>query len=129
MKGAGMRFESMKAALLAALLSAALSGCGSVKLNPLEWWSSGPNEQQPQRLVGATRYQCAGGKELAVRYAPQGQAWAMVLLPEREFRLDAVTAAAGRYSNGRATLDFKGDEVELQENGALLYAACKRVAG
>src|SRR4051812_42670741 len=116
MKGAGMSFKLMMAELLAVLLAALLAGCGSVNLNPIEWWGNGPKEQAPQHLAGATRYQCAGGKELAVRYAPQGQAWAMVLLPERDFRLDAAPAASGRYSNGRATLDTKGDEAELQEN-------------
>ena len=111
--------EMKRAALGMAVML--LAGCS----NPLKWWS-GPEEQASQRLAGATVYQCAGDKQLAVRYAGQGQA--MVLLPEREFRLDQETSASGtRYGNGRTTLLTQGDEARLEEGGSALFADCKRV--
>jgi len=116
-----------------AVLLLALSGCGGVsdiRVNPLEWWS-GPSEQVSQQLAGATRYECAGNKRLAVRYGTPANA-ALVILPDREFRLDAApgaSAGAGaRYTNGRTTLETKGDEVFLEEGGASIFANCKRVS-
>jgi membrane-bound inhibitor of C-type lysozyme len=80
---------------------------------------------EPGEMVGRR----AEGRQLAVRYAGEGQRQAMVILPEREFRLDQVQSATGmRYTNGRTTLLSKGDEVELEEGGSLLYAGCKRAA-
>lgn len=105
------------------LVALLLAGCGS--FNPVKWWSS-IEEQPSQRLAGATVYQCAAGKQLAVRYI-QGQA--MVLYPEREFRLDQVAAGSGvRYTNGRTTLITQGEEAQLEEGGNTLFASCKRAA-
>ena len=119
-EGQGMKRAAGGMALSVLVLFVA--GCS----NPMKWWS-GPEERPSQRLAGATLYQCAGDKQLAVRYAAQGQA--MVLLPEREFRLDQTTSASGvRYTNGRTTLLTQGDETQLEENGSLLFAACKRTA-
>jgi membrane-bound inhibitor of C-type lysozyme len=96
-------------------------------MDPRRLWSSGPEEQAPQRLAGATRYQCAEGKQFAVRYGAQGQNWAMLILPEREFRLEQMLAASGvRYSNGRTTLVTKDDEAQLDDAGGTPYANCKR---
>lgn len=98
-------------------------------MNPAKLWGSGPQEQAVQRLVGATLYQCAGGKQFAVRYTGEGQSQAMIILPEREFRLDRATSGSGvRYTNGRTTLLSKGDEAELEEGGSMLFANCKRTA-
>lgn len=113
----------------AALAGAMLGGCGgmSANMNPMNWWSGGPQERSPQRLAGATRYVCDGGRQFAVRFGGDGQQSAMVILPEREFRLDPVPgASAGLYSNGRSTLITKGDEVSLEEAGSALFANCKR---
>ncbi len=102
-------------------------------INPAKWWGDGPQEQAVQRLAGATRYQCAGGKQFAVRYIGEAQGQAMVILPEREFRLDQAVSVSGsgsgvRYTNGRTTLITKGDEVALEEGGSMLFANCKRAA-
>jgi membrane-bound inhibitor of C-type lysozyme len=104
------------AALLAATLG--LSGCGS-----LNWWS-GPAEQS--RIPrDATIYKCDDAKQLPVRFEKDGKS-AMIILTEREFRLDQVPAASGaRYSNGRTTLNTKGNEASLEEGNKTLYANCK----
>ena len=108
----------------------ALGGCSSMgSMNPAKWWGSGPQEQAVKRLAGAILYQCAGGKQLAVRYTGDAQRQAIVILPEREFRLDQATSDSGvRYTNGRTTLITKGDEVALEEGGSMLFADCKRTA-
>lgn len=120
----------MKAALWVAVIAVAgvaLSGCSA--MNPMTWWNDGPQEQPIQRLAGATRYQCADNKQLAIRYTGETQRQAMVILPEREFRLDPTAGATGgRYSNGRTTLNVQGDVVTLEENGTALYSGCKPAA-
>lgn len=122
---------SMRPAVLAASIATALftAGC-AVNMNPMSWWS-GPEEQAPARLAGATLYECEGNKRFAVRYDGAGQA-AMVILPDREFRLDpAVAQGAGasgtRYTNGRSTLITQGDETLLEDAGTTLYAKCRRM--
>jgi len=111
------------AALLCVLFTA---GC-AVNVNPLSWWG-GPEEQAPARLAGATLYECEGSKRFAVRYGGAGQS-AMVILPDREFRLDPVASASGaRYTNGRSTLNTQGDEALLEDGGTPLYAKCRRIA-
>ena len=125
---------NLKRTILGMLLPLiSLSGCGSLgdikemRVNPLEWWS-GPTEQVSRALEGATRYECDANKRLAVRYGTPANA-VMVILPEREFRLDAVAAAAGaRYSNGRSTLNTKGDIVFMEEDGVMVFANCRRVS-
>lgn len=117
---------------LATSVAAALfmAGC-AVNMNPLSWWS-GPEEQTPARLAGATLYECEGNKRFAVRYGGTGQA-AMVILPDREFRLDpavapGASASGARYTNGRSTLSIQGDEALLEDGGTMLYAKCRRMA-
>lgn len=110
------------------LLGAALaiSACGGISMPRLSFWTNEPTELQSKRLAGATQYSCEGNKRLAVRYGAAGQP-AMVVFPEREFRLDPSPGAAGRYSNGRSTLSVSGDEASLDEAGAAVLANCKRV--
>ena len=128
MKGHGMKAGILGVISTTALL--ALGGCSSMgAFSPSKWWGNGPQEQAMQRLAGATLYQCAGGKQFAVRYTGERQSQAMIILPEREFRLDQAAAGSGvRYTNGRTTLISKGDEVELEEGGSMLFASCKRAA-
>lgn len=94
------------------LLVAWLAGCS--------WFGSGGDAARVPR--GATAYKCDGGKELYVRYLDGGKA-AMVIYPEREFRLDAV--ATGRYSNGQAILSTQGNAATLEEGGNIVFADCK----
>lgn len=104
------------AALATTLL---VAGCTS-------WWpwSKGPAEQA-RYPADARIYQCDESKQLVVRYVDGGKA-AMVMYPDRDFRLDQVSAASGaRYSNGRTTLDTKGEEALLEEGGKTLFANCK----
>ena len=110
----------MKAvAWIAVTLCFGLTGCES-----LNWWS-GPAEQS--RIPrDATLYQCDAGKRLVVRYEDSGKS-AMIIFPEREFRLDQVAGASGaRYSNGRTTLHNKGEEATLEEGGTATYDNCKK---
>lgn len=116
----------MKKSAMLAIALTVLSGCGS--MNPLTWWRGDPEEQPLERLAGAVIYQCEDKKTLALRHAPQGQSWVMVILPEREFRLDAQAGQGGRFSNGRTTLSSQGDNLALEEGGKPLYAGCRRGA-
>lgn len=96
-----------------------LAGCGS--WNP---WG-GPQEEKLVLPADAVAFECEGGKRLLVRM-PSDAKSVMVMLPERQFRLDAVPAASGaRYSNGRTTLHTKGDEAFLEEEGKQLFSGCK----
>jgi hypothetical protein len=98
-----------------------LAGCSSIG----ELWTGGPREQSRVRK-DATQLACDAGKTLMVRRQPDS-IW--MILPEREFRLDAVPGAGERYSNGRTTLTIAGgSEVSVEEGGAPLFSAC-RVAG
>jgi membrane-bound inhibitor of C-type lysozyme len=48
------------------------------------------------------------------------------MLPDREFRLDQTASGSGiRYSNGRTTLQAKGDEAFLEEGTVTTFANCK----
>lgn len=94
------------------LLAAWLAGCS--------WFGSSGDVSRVPR--GATAYKCDGGKELYVRYLDGGKA-AMVIYPEREFRLDAV--ATGRYSNGHTILSTQGNEATLEEGANTVFANCK----
>jgi hypothetical protein len=116
----------MKTIASVALALTVLTGCGS--LNPMTWWRGDPEEQRPARLLGAVFYQCEAKKSLALRHAPQGQDWVMVILPDREFRLDPQGANSGRYTNGKTTLSTQGDVVTVEEGGAPMFAGCKRAA-
>ena len=70
----------------------------------------------------------ASGTALKPRFDAASQS-AWVRFPDREFRLDAVPGAAeGRYSNGRTTLNTKGDEAFLTEGAEVSFDNCKRAA-
>jgi membrane-bound inhibitor of C-type lysozyme len=107
--------------------AAMLTACGGMNLTRLAFWTNEPTEQRSPRLAGTTQFSCDGNKRLAVRFGAAGQP-AMVVFPEREFRLDVAPGGAGRYSNGRTTLTVNGDEASLDEAGASVLANCKRVA-
>ena len=105
-----------------ACLSLLLAGCGSVNLWP---FGGETNQERARTPSDATEYQYAGGKRFYLRYLDNGNA-AWIIFPEREFRLDKVTSAAGtRYSNGIATLDINGNEATLTDGSALPFAGCK----
>jgi membrane-bound inhibitor of C-type lysozyme len=108
--------------LAVAAAAATLAGCSS-------WWpfGSSPSPDRPWYPADASVYKCEANKTLVVRYLEGGKA-AMVMFPDREFRLDQVRSASGvAYSNGRTDLRTKGDEVQLEEGGNAQYANCKRV--
>lgn len=111
-----MRKRFVPAVASLALLSA---GCTS-------WWPwGGGSGDVPRVPPGATAYKCDGGKELFVRYADGGKS-AMIVFPEREFRLDRVGGDTGtRYSNGHTTLMVDGDAAMLQEGSTASHANCK----
>lgn len=105
-------------------MTAMLAGCGA--MSPSRWLGSGPQEQRPARLAGSNQFACADNKQFALR--AQGPNSQMLILPEREFRLDAVAGTPGRYSNGRTTLSIEGDTAAVEESGTALFSNCKRVA-
>ena len=101
-----------------------LGGCGSVE-KVGDWWR-GDREEAVVLAPGTVVYQCEGNKSFLARIDTSTQS-AWVKFPDREFRLDPLPgAAAGRYTNGRANLNIKGDEAFLTEGTAVSYANCKR---
>jgi membrane-bound inhibitor of C-type lysozyme len=110
-----------RGSVLALIVGAAAAGCSS-------WWpfGSSPSPDRPWYPADATVYKCDGNKMLVVRYLEGGKA-AMVMFPEREFRLEAIRAASGvSYSNGRTELRTQGEEAQLEEDGKRLFENCKR---
>ena len=107
-------------------IAAMVAACGTVE-KVGDWWRGGAIEA-PRLAPGVGEYLCDGGKSFQARFdAGKHSAW--VRFPDREFRLDAVPGATdGRYSNGRTTLDTKGEEASLTEGAAVSYANCKRAA-
>lgn len=105
-----------------ACLSLLLGGCGSISLWP---FGGETNQDRTRAPSDATEYQCAGGKHFYLRYLDNGGA-AWIIFPEREFRLDKVSSAAGtRYSNGITTLNINGNEATLADGSAISFAGCK----
>ena len=110
------------------LLAATLTGCGGCGVGSLNPWS-GPVERARTTPADATEYACDGAKRLVVRNLPGGNA-VMIVFREREFRLDqAPSASAGRFTNGSTTLQSQGDQVSLEEEGAVTYLNCRKAAG
>lgn len=103
-----------------------LAGCGTVD-RVGEWWR-GEGPEAPRLAPGAVEYLCEGNKTFQARFeASTGIAW--IRFPDREFRLDPVPGAvAGRYTNGRTTLNTKGDDAFLTEGTTVSHASCKRAA-
>lgn len=115
----------------AAMLSCAalaLSACGSVNVNL--WPFDGGGEQNLSRTPpGASSYQCDEGRHLYLRLLDNGAA-AWVILPEREFRLNKLSADGGtRYSNGDATLELNDGAATLTVGSAVSHAGCKASGG
>ena len=117
------------------VLIALLGGCGNMPRLPSlpNDWSFGEKSGERSRVPpGATTYQCDNGRTLYVRYLETGKvAW--VILPEREFRLNALAAASSaaagaRYSNGIGTLETKGNEATLSDGATVTHANCKAAA-
>ena len=130
------RTTSLGGALI--VLIALLGGCGSMPSMPSmpslpNVWPFGEKSGERSRVPpGATAYQCDNGRTLYVRYLETGKA-AWVILPEREFRLNALTAASAaaagaRYSNGIGTLETKGNEATLSDGATVTHANCKAAA-
>ncbi|MBE0613823.1 MAG: MliC family protein [Burkholderiales bacterium] len=110
-------------ALLACAI-AVLSGCGGVSMNL--WPFDGDKEQNVSRTpAGATAYTCENSKHLYVRFLENGAA-AWVILQDREFRLNKISAAAGtRYGNGNSTLDIQDGVATLTDGGTATHTGCK----
>ena len=108
------------------LILMSLAGCGTVE-RVGEWWR-GEGSEAPRLAPGAVEYLCEGNKTFQARFdSSMGIAW--IKFPDREFRLDAVPGTvAGRYTNGRTTLNTKGDEAFLTEGTAVSHASCKRAS-
>ena len=108
---------------LALLACALLAGCGSGgSWNP---WAA-PTETKISLPPDTVVFQCEANKRLLVRM-PSDAKSVTVMLPDRQFRLDAVSGESGRYSNGRTTLVAGADAAELAEDGKTLFAGCKAV--
>lgn len=110
-----------------ALLSLLLSGCGGAGVNVGGLWPFGGDSGKERSRVppNSVAYQCDGGKRIYLRYLDNGAA-AWVILPEREFRLEKVSAETGvRYGSGKAVLNIGESEVTLSDGPTVNYARCK----
>lgn len=107
-----------------AALAVLLSGCGGMSAGDL--WPFGSSSEELSRTpANAVAYRCEGGKRLYVRYLDNG-AYAWVILPEREFRLDKSASTSGtRYGTGRASLEVNGNEVTLSDGPSVSYTGCR----
>jgi hypothetical protein len=114
----------MGGTVMAMAVVVAVAGCGSID----DLFRGGPREQSRVRS-DVTEYTCADGKTLSIKMDPGAKA-AWVVLPDREYRLDAVAGASDRYSNGRTTLITTNGETSLEEAGAtpgaVNVSGCKR---
>lgn len=114
---------SAKAAIYLVVVST-MSACGTVD-RVSDWWR-GEGAEAPRLQPGTVEYVCEGSKIFQMRMDSSTQS-AWVRFPDREFRLDPVPGAvAGRYTNGRTTLNIKDDDAFLTEGTTVSYANCKR---
>lgn len=116
-----MRVKFLAVTVIAALLA----GCGSSSSSWMPWVTeerpTGPNYTPP----GATGYACEGGKRLLVRLESDGKS-AWVIYPDRQLRLDRVTAASGdEYTRAGTTLSTRDGETSLMEGNAVQLSKCK----
>jgi len=99
-----------------------LPGCSSVKVWPFDDKGSSGASTQKRGPANATEYQCNAGKRFYVRTIDNGNAvW--LIYPDREVALSK--SAAGRYSNGVATLDISSAEGTLVDGPTINYSGCK----
>ena len=123
-----MKFIHFAKTGLGTVLAATLTGCGGFSVGSLNPWS-GPVERTRTVPADATEYACDAAKRLVVRQLPGSNA-VMIVFREREFRLDQAPSASGtRYTNGSTTLQSQGDQVSLEEEGAVTYSNCRKAAG
>ena len=81
---------------------------------------------RPKRLMDAMRYSSlGGGKRFYVRDLENGAA-AWLILPDRQVRLDKMTGAGTRYSNGIAVLEINGNEATLNDAPSISNLAFPR---
>ena len=123
-----MKFIHFANTGLVTVLAASLAGCGGFSVGKLNPWS-GPVERVRTTPADATEYACEGAKRLVVRNLAGSNA-VMIVFREREFRLDQAPSASGtRYTNGSTNLQRQGDQVSLEEEGAVTYSNCRKAAG
>ena len=116
-------FPATRQAIFVVTMAAALSGCSNMVDRLTNPW--GTVSERSTVPTDAVAYTCNGNKPLYVRYGPSSQ-FAMVIYPDREFRLDG--SGAGKFTNGRTTLTVSDAEASIEEGGAAVYAGCKRVS-
>jgi membrane-bound inhibitor of C-type lysozyme len=127
-----MKFIHFAKTGLGIVLAASLAGCGgfNFSFDSLNPWR-GPVERARTTPADATEYACEGAKRLVVRHLPGGNA-VMIVFQEREFRLDQAPSASStsgaRFTNGSTTLQSQGDQVSLEEEGAVTYSNCRKAA-
>lgn len=115
-----MRSRAAALALLAALLSASLGGCGSG--GGSLWPFGGDGAELARKPANSTEYRCDRGATLYVRTLDANAIW--VIAPDREIRLDKK--AEGRYGFGRIELGF-GQELMEFTDPPVSYTNCKRL--
>lgn len=102
-----------------------VAGCSRSELSRLNPWAE--VTEQSRIPADASVYACASGKQLVVRY-PEGGKSVVIILPEREFRLDLAPAAGGVFTNGRASFSARDGEITLVEDNETLFSGCKKPA-
>lgn len=123
-----MKFIRFANTGMGTVLVASLAGCSGFSLDSLNPWS-GSVERARTLPADAIEYACDAAKRLVVRHLAGGNA-VMIVFREREFRLDQAPSASGaRFTNGSTTLQSQGDQVSLEEEGAVTYSNCRKAAG
>ena len=128
-----MKFIDFANAGFGVVLAASLAGCGGFSIGSLNPWS-GPVERPRTSPADGTAYACDGARRLVIRNLADTKS-VMIVFPERAFRLDQVPSASTsgarytRYTNGSTTLQSDGDQVTLEEEGAVTYSNCRRAPG
>jgi membrane-bound inhibitor of C-type lysozyme len=103
-------------------LALLIAGCSSINLWP---FTDSKPSSGPRGPENATEYRCDGGKAFYVRYLDASKS-AWVIFPDRQVRLDKVTADPGnRYTNGIAELRIDGTEATLTDGPSISYVGCK----
>ena len=125
----GCSFDLRPLPEISAVLAASvmlLAGCGGMDVGRwLPSWGERSPSEAPRTPPGAKAYACDAGKRLLVRFAADNR-YAMIIFPEREFRLDADASAPGaKFSNGRTVLTVRGDEAALEDAGTAIFSKCR----
>lgn len=117
-----MKFACRTTCLIFIGLLPLIASCSSINLWPFGESKPPSASRGPEN---ATEYRCDAGKSFYVRFLDAGKS-AWVILPDRQVRLDKVSAESGeRYTNGIAVLHVDASGAVLNDGPNIAFTACK----